>query len=196
MQGKTHAVVGVASTLLLSSNPAWYLDCCWGAIGALMPDTDVNGSIGSKATKKVLIGSGIALGVLAVASYFGNQEGVGLEMLKGGQGVGALILLLLSIFGSTQPHRGIMHSLPMMALASVGVYMVNPIYVQPFVIGYASHLVLDLLNYKGEQLLFPLKKRFSFGLCKSDGIVNKALFVCGILACAVLAFSKVTGFVL
>ncbi len=200
MQGKTHAAVGVASALLLSTNPTWYLDCICGAVGALMPDMDTEESIGVKATKKILVCSGVVLGALTTLQFLGwieivNLKEIGFEWLSYNTIAGFLGLMVLCLIGRTQPHRGLMHSLPMMAVASFVVWMMYPGFMQPFAIGYASHLVIDLLNYKGEQLLFPLSKRFSLGLCKSDGIVNKVMLVCGTLLSIVLVFSKITGIV-
>ena len=45
-----------------------------------------------------------------------------------------------------------------------------------FGIAFLSHLGIDLLNRKGERLFFPLKKRFSFGICSSRGLVNQWMF--------------------
>lgn len=196
MQGKTHATVGAATALLFSPTATlstFGTTAFLGIVGALMPDTDIRGSLGSKATKKiaadvasvcVAFAVGIASKTITVdETIFTNCKSL----------ISGLALIGLCIFGSTQPHRGIMHSLPMMALASFLMWVVNPTYVLPFVIGYASHLVLDVLNYKGEQLLFPLKKKFSLGLCKSDGIVNNILLVVGLAGCVALAYFSATG---
>lgn len=202
VQGKTHAVVGVASTLLLSTNPTWYLDCVWGAVGALMPDVDTGKSMGAKATKKIMKCSGIAIGVLTglcllgiylpIDEWFETVNVNGLEWLSYNSIIGFLGLMILCLLGRTQPHRGMTHSLFIMVCASFIVQTINPDFVQPFAIGYASHLLIDFLNYKGEELLFPISKRFSLGLCRSDGIVNKVMFVSGTLLCIALIFSKIT----
>ena len=196
MQGKTHAVVGAASVLAFTTCttlPAIATDVCFGVVGALMPDTDVKGSIGAKATKKMaiksivvcaLFGLAVASGAITDTSFLTNWKAW----------ISIPLLLGLAIFGATQPHRGVMHSIPMMLLASWLVYLLNPSYATPFAIGYASHLIIDLLNYKGEQLLFPLKKRFSLGLCKSDGVVNTIMLVGGALACAILVFAHLSRY--
>ncbi len=49
-----------------------------------------------------------------------------------------------------------------------------------FLIGFMSHLILDILNYKGVQLLWPCKKSFKLELCHSDGIVNLLLMLADI----------------
>lgn len=51
-------------------------------------------------------------------------------------------------------------------------------YVLIFVIGYLSHLVIDLLNNKGEQLFYPLPNRYCVELVPVSGKVNDVLF-CG-----------------
>lgn len=39
-------------------------------------------------------------------------------------------------------------------------------------VGYLSHLGIDLLNRKGQQLFWPFPRRFAFYLVSSEGIVN------------------------
>ncbi len=47
-------------------------------------------------------------------------------------------------------------------MSCVGVFL--PMLVPYFGIAFASHLALDFLNHKGEQLLYPYRKRFSLGM--------------------------------
>ncbi len=54
-------------------------------------------------------------------------------------------------------------------------FLCQPV-VLPFVIGYISHLILDLFNYSGEQIFFPLNKRICFERCYSGGVANTILF--------------------
>ncbi len=87
-------------------------------------------------------------------------------------------------------HRGVTHSLPIAALwfwlAFAGRHWqasMGPIHFALFPVllgaafGYLSHIVIDLLNREGEQLLWPLKWRFAFYLVSSDGFANSALEV-------------------
>jgi inner membrane protein len=54
-----------------------------------------------------------------------------------------------------------------------------------FAVGYASHLIIDLLNRKREKILWPMKKGYSFNLCSSKGYVNKLMMAAGIFISAI-----------
>ena len=52
-------------------------------------------------------------------------------------------------------------------------------------IAYASHLALDMLNYRRLQLIWPMKRGFSLKLCSSQGLINHLLLSAG-MVCVVL----------
>lgn len=54
-----------------------------------------------------------------------------------------------------------------------------------FAIAYASHLALDMLNYRRLQLIWPMKRGFSLKLCSSQGLINHLLLSAG-MVCVVL----------
>ena len=62
-------------------------------------------------------------------------------------------------------------------MSCVGVFL--PMLVPYFGIAFASHLALDFLNHKGEQLLYPYRKRFSLGICSASGLMNRLFLFCG-----------------
>lgn len=62
-------------------------------------------------------------------------------------------------------------------MSCVGVFL--PMLVPYFGIAFASHLALDFLNHKGEQLFYPYRKRFSIGICSASGLVNRLFLLCG-----------------
>lgn len=83
------------------------------------------------------------------------------------------------------PHRGATHSLTVAALwfwlafsARHWSLAIGTLHLSFYVVmlgaavGYLSHIVIDLLNREGEQLLWPLRRRFAFHLVSSDGIAN------------------------
>ena len=47
----------------------------------------------------------------------------------------------------------------------------------PYFVSHLSHIVLDLFNRKGVALFYPSKYRLCFGICESNGKVNKFLFI-------------------
>ncbi len=54
-----------------------------------------------------------------------------------------------------------------------------------FTLGYASHLVIDLLNKKCEKLIWPMKKGFSLNICSSRGLINELMMSAGIFVSAI-----------
>ncbi|MFR5731456.1 MAG: metal-dependent hydrolase [Clostridium sp.] len=88
--------------------------------------------------------------------------------------------LAICAYGKKTPHRSFFHSFLAggLLMSSVGVFL--PMLVPYFGIAFASHLVLDFLNHKGEQLLYPYRKRFSLGICSASGLVKSVISVfCG-----------------
>ena len=57
-------------------------------------------------------------------------------------------------------------------MSCVGVFL--PVFGAVF-LGLLLHLILalDFLNHKGEQLLYPYRKRFSLGICSASGLMNR-----------------------
>lgn len=84
--------------------------------------------------------------------------------------------MVLTIVGFNTKHRLFTHSiLGWFLFGIIMFFLCRPITI-PFAVGYASHIIADLFNKKGEQLFFPFKRRFCFKLCDSGGTANKVLF--------------------
>ncbi len=87
-------------------------------------------------------------------------------------------------------HRGPTHSLTIAALwfwlafssvhwyVTLGVlrFSLYPVLLSAAV-SYLSHIVIDFPNEEGEQLFWPIKKRFALYLIPSDGVANSVLEV-------------------
>ena len=74
-------------------------------------------------------------------------------------------------------HRKLLHNLFSMILLTSIVYTLWPSHALAFLIGYLSHLALDLVTVGGVWLLWPLSKRaFKLGLCKSSSWVANTIF--------------------
>ena len=48
-----------------------------------------------------------------------------------------------------------------------------------FIIGFASHLLLDLINYRPIQLFYPLEKGVSLKICKANSRLNIVIMILG-----------------
>jgi len=80
-------------------------------------------------------------------------------------------------------HRGMFHSAIVMLMLSFMVYVFSAKAGIAFGIGYASHLLLDMLNYKGVRIFYPLPYKVK-GFMKTNGLAEQALFI----ACLVGGF--------
>ena len=101
--------------------------------------------------------------------------------------------LAICAYGKKTPHRSFFHSFLAggLLMSSVGVFL--PILVPYFGIAFVSHLALDFLNHKGEQLLYPYRKRFSLGICSASGLVNRLFLFCGSVLSAGVTLKLLTG---
>lgn len=158
MTGKTHLAAGIlASTTLITLLPAptepihAILLTIGAAYGALLPDIDADYSI---AKNNFFISSRI---YCQLAKFFN----------RGGR-------------KSCFVHRGIMHSLLIPSLYSIGFGFTKSLILKPLllgiVVGLLSHLFLDLIS-SGEELLAPFtSKRFRLPLAfKTGGIMDHIL---------------------
>ena len=200
MMGKTHIYTGIASSLVLlhpATIPGILGAAAGGAAGGWICDIDCRSS---KINHWVAIGAFLVV-VAAVGAIILDWNGIYLYLRRhdGLQAmVGLLLLLGCCVYGITTSHRGFTHSLFALALMSVSVALCYKPLALPFMVGFASHLILDLTNKKGLQLFFPFKKRFCLGLCTSDGKCNDFLMhlaaLVSVLAAAVLVVRVIAAY--
>ena len=96
--------------------------------------------------------------------------------------MGVIIFIAVCAFGKNQPHRSFMHSIMAMAILSAAISMVSVKLVLYFVVGFASHLVLDCFNRKRVRILYPLPGGIALDFCKAGGFVDSLLFKLGSVA--------------
>ena len=115
---------------------------------------------------------------------FRKGNGFSLGSKAGLRLIGTVGILLLAFFCKTRPHREFSHSLAAMAAGSLcSAFCGGSFLALMFGVGYTSHLALDLLNGRGESLLYPSRQKFCLRLCASDGKANKILgFLFGCLS--------------
>lgn len=174
MDGKTHAALGTAVALCVAQ-PKEPLDVTLtilvGAFTGILPDIDTKDSRVQPIMYKITFGFVVLMLCFAAVSFV--QQNSVLELMNNSghaaQLLGVAILIAFSLYGSKQPHRGFTHSLIAAATASFSAVLLYSKLTFAFVLGYMSHLAIDLLNMKGEQLLWPLDKRFCFKLCTASG---------------------------
>lgn len=194
MSGDTHATVGVATALVSCVLNPWMtgsvgVGVVAAVVGALYPDLDSGKSKGNKLMNKVLVylvPAGLLVG-------FANR--LGFVKMEVGKLAALIVLLLFGLFVRTRPHRELSHSLA--ALVGTTILVAFGTGGQVWVwygIGYLSHLLIDLLNKKGESLLWPLPEKFNLNLCSSSGVVNQLMrYVAVVIAVLALACLKAGG---
>lgn len=111
--------------------------------------------------------------------------------------VGLFCFVLLGILGAKwarlNSHRTFMHSLLAIVLFSVALALAFPPMVLPFAIGMLLHILLDLTNKQGVQILFPLGFRPCFRLCDSEGKADKVIRYLALAATIILFVWRLAG---
>lgn len=190
MTGRTHLAVGAAAALV-AAGPAAGLTglavaAAGGAVGAVLPDLDVRDTAHPWRERLTRIGAAVLLAaalVLDVAhggalAYAATARGFGMFAL------GAVGLLGLACAARLSAHRGFAHSLLALVGFAAGVHLVCPLLAPYVALGFGTHLALDALNFRGLRLLWPLRRGFSAGLCRTGGVVDACCLVAALLAIA------------
>lgn len=202
MLGKTHTAVGVATALVLlqpKTIPELVLGAGTAAIGSVISDIDCSSSKSSKrATKIILAVEIIAVGMVLAEAIF--HLGLYQKLMNNSSAMRIFLALavffVICVYGKKTQHRTFMHSLLSGALLTGCVAVLLPALAPYFGTAFVSHLALDLLNYKGQQLLYPARKFFRLGLCTASGVVNQILLVCGSIAAVGIAIRLLIRIVL
>ena len=195
MLGKTHFTVGLAASFALvhpKTFPEFVVGLGAASLGAIISDIDVD-TTESHRDADIISAAAVASVVLVVILDKIFNVGVS-RILEQRSNLARILLGLFSFigicgFGKEQPHRSFMHSF--IALISLGtcVGVVLPMAVPYFAVAFLSHLAIDLLNTRRVRLLFPLPGGICLKLCKSDGAVNRLLFIAG----SVVALVEIAG---
>ena len=191
MMGKTHIAVGVASAMLITqpkTKMEFVAAVVGGAVGGVMSDIDVKIDCSNKFAKKASLDAlygeiaalVIAVGALLADCFISScfiihriTNNFPFSVI----GIGALVVLI--IFGERSTHRDWTHSLIAMILFSVATCLIDIPIGLAFSVGFASHLIIDLLNKSPERLFFPAKKGICFKVCYADRLGNELLFAVG-----------------
>lgn len=95
--------------------------------------------------------------------------------------LGAVLYMIIGFIGKHKAHRSILHSLMSLIVLGGIVYMSFNMIFWPFVIGYISHILLDILNIRPVRVFYPLKKGISLKISRFDGLLNSFIFYSSIL---------------
>lgn len=125
----------------------------------------------------------VTLPVMAVSGVAGALfPDIDWQTSKIGSTVKPISRIINILFG----HRTLFHSPILYILVYVFIMQRWPnAYwaIMPFVLGVASHLLLDMMNYKGISLFYPYQKRFHIISLKSNGWAEKWIRNGMLIAC-------------
>lgn len=199
MLAKTHMAIGISAALAVM-NPESALTALpimtAAAVGAVISDIDAEHSFARKNADRLLNGCVlIVVGMILLKqllrvdlfAYIKSNTKLSTQLF------GCAVFGIYCNIGKKTAHRSMMHSFVSAILLSGCVsFSVSPMMGIAFLCGFLSHLVLDLLNYKGEQLFWPLPNKLCLGLCTSNRWVNDILEIIGVIM-AVLLFLRCLG---
>ncbi len=195
MMSKTHLAIGMATALALStiSTPA---ECAvalaGGAIGGVLADVDI---LKDDYKRDALTGELLAFGITAIVvgiDYFLNW-GICRYIIESHiiPIVGLISFTVLWFIGFSKDHRTFTHSIFAMILYSGSIALVYPQMGTACLLGYLSHLLLDILNKKKIQLFFPKECGICFGWCYANKAANNVLMALGFVATILLLVYKI-----
>lgn len=191
MMAKTHLTMGIASSLVASffvMQPQSFSDnliiLAGGALGGILADVD---TVNNDYKCDALIGQLLGLSIFILVTVFDYFMKLGvcdyvINKNKIPSIIAGIAFAVLYIIGFASKHRTFTHSLLAMALFTGCFSLILPRLGFSILIGYTSHLLLDLLNKKGVPLLYPLKKRICFGLCYANKTANTVFMFIGFAA--------------
>ncbi len=196
MMSGTHIVVGMSAALLLPP-PATASQCVaaviGGALGGVICDLDAGSGKNDIYNRDAICGR-VAAALISVAALLADIASKGAVStyfsthINGFRSlIGAAAIAALCLIGRKTAHRTFTHSLLAFALFSFSVFLFCPPLARPFMVGFLSHLSLDILNYKPLLLFYPWKKGFSLKLCYAKSPANTAVFVGGLVTLAAIA---------
>lgn len=192
MTGRTHLVVGAAAAML-AAGPAAGLTglavaAAGGAAGAILPDLDVRDT--AHPWRERLTRAGAAA-LLAGALVADAANGAPLAREASSHGLGRLVagivaLGALACAARLSAHRSFSHSLLALAGFAAATWLICPPLAPSVALGFATHLALDALTYRGLRLFWPLRHGLSARLCHTGGVADACLLVGGLVVGALV----------
>lgn len=163
MNGKTHAAVGMCAAAFILvpkvdlKTSLIGLGIC--AIGSYATDADIKTSKAGHVVSDLIFAVITLMLLYFLLKYnlhYDIQDILKKDMPGKLKNVGIVLVIGSIILGRITGHRKYMHSLLGFLVMSLGAYLIVDKYVVWFSLGYALHILLDLVNEKPESLLFPL----------------------------------------
>ncbi|MDO4428253.1 MAG: metal-dependent hydrolase [Atopobiaceae bacterium] len=194
MTGKTHLAVGAAAAMLAAGPAAGItglaVAAAGGAAGAVLPDLDVRDTAHPWRERLTRAGAA-ALLVGALVFDVVNDASLAREAMARGVGMlalGAVGLVALACAARLSAHRSFSHSFLALAGFTAATSLVCPPLAPSVGLGFATHLALDVLTYRGLRLFWPLRRCLSARLCRTGGGADACCLVAALLTCALVGW--------
>ena len=204
MMGYTHVAVSTAGALVMAgcmgmTSPESFLTAvAAGTVGGIAPDFDVIDKKGSYAItdgSRSRIAALCTVVVAAALDYLAGFGAIPAVIQRGSLSIAGLVAFAVLAFVCRKGgHRFFSHSILCGSLMTACVWLMYPPLAPFFAVGFALHVMLDMVNYPfnghGVMLLYPKDtgELFAFGWCKSSGRANRVLYYVGIVTLAGLTF--------
>lgn len=183
MEKKTHVMcANLVSLCLMRPDNIFDLvvTCGVSTLGGLVPDVDLKDSTSDKLFDRLMTSLITIVLMSFFIKYFFDidlyckiKECSYINYL-----ISSCLFIVMAFLGSKSSHRSFTHSiLGMFIYSGILSYGFGNNIVYPYFVSHLSHIVLDLFNKKGVALFYPSKYRLCFGICDSNGKVNKFLFL-------------------
>jgi inner membrane protein len=182
---KTHIAVGIAASLAITapaSAPAIACAVTGGALGGVLPDVD---TLRHDVRHDARNGQVITVAIL-VASIIADiiwGWGIWSDIYAASpQAIAGLVIFVIAWVASFfSAHRSFSHSILGLGVFALSVWLAAPMLLGSFAIGFASHLLLDVLNKKPVQLLFPVGRGVCLVWCYANRTANTVLLILGLV---------------
>lgn len=195
MMGKTHIFMGTAAALALTfaDTPIEILTAlAGGALGGMMPDTDLDSIKNIKDINTKAI-AGTITGICFAIDFFFRCGMI--ESIKESNHTIALIglaaFIVLYFIGAAADHRSFTHSILATVLYSTAVGMMCRPLAIPFAIGFALHIILDCTNKKGVKVFYPSKRKIRLKWFYASKKANIAFYYIGITLTVVFLITAI-----
>ena len=169
MLGRTHFFIGISAALAVmqpSSMPTLVAGAGAAAIGGMISDIDSGTSQAHREADKIMTAA-IAVTAIVILADYKFHVGIYERLMRNSSIArlltGAMAFIIICTYGSSQPHRSFMHSFLSLFMLTACIDVIYPDAAPYFAVAYASHLALDLLNYRRLRLIWPMKRGFSLG---------------------------------
>ena len=184
MLAKAHITIGMAAALTIAapeSIPEALPVITGASLGCLICDLDCDNPREKQDSSHWRI---VMFAVAAAALFEDHHIDAGMWRSVAQSGsylwcAGIAVFALTCAFASVSSHRGFSHSFAALILEAFSLWLVFPAAAVPFVIAFASHLILDMTNKRPVRVFYPLKKGISFGWFYADRLANKVCAAIG-----------------